>query len=197
MVTMLPWQPTIATKFVEVLLTMEIKPAKFGLMWTQNNITIIFCVCCYGDCFPQQLWKFLTSKFTWPNLVMIRFKSSELWPKECLHWSTWKTCKTGFIYRPNTAWYLVGSFTWIHSKEHHYSLNWNTELWLVQPYLRYPIFLRFVIENPIEKINSVFCQILGRHVTGYYQLMVESDGSAFAKGLLGRNNKTFIGLSCT
>ena len=29
------------------------------------------------------------------------------------------------------------------------------------------------------------------------QLMVESDGSAFAKGLLRRNNKTFIGLPHT
>ena len=45
------------------------------------------------------------------------------------------------------------------SSYYYYSLNWNTELWLVKTYFIYPIFLRFIIENPIEKINPVLLNI--------------------------------------
>ena len=37
----------------------------------------------------------------------------------------------------------------------------------------------------------------GNQTSHSNQVIVESDGSAFAKGLLGRNNKTFIGLPRT
>ena len=37
----------------------------------------------------------------------------------------------------------------------------------------------------------------GNQTSRSNQVIVESDGSAFAKGLLGRNNKTFIGLPRT
>ena len=39
--------------------------------------------------------------------------------------------------------------------------------------------------------------LMGIKASRSNQLMVESNASAFAKGLLGRNNKTFIGLSRT
>ena len=38
---------------------------------------------------------------------------------------------------------------------------------------------------------------MGIKPTHSNQLIVESDEFAFAKGLLERNNKTFIGLPCT
>ena len=39
---------------------------------------------------------------------------------------------------------------------------------------------------------SYRCDLMGIKPSRSKQLMVESDGSVFAKGLLGRDNKTFI-----
>ena len=45
---------------------------------------------------------------------------------------------------------------------------------------------------------QVMCELfMGIKLLRSDKLIVESDGSAFAKGLLGRNNKTFIGLPRT
>ena len=104
-------------KTYQVSLQLNLKPHSYELLllllWQQRYLSNQICI-----------WKFLTSRLICPNLVTIPCKSTELWPKECLYCSISKPVKPDSFttkYRLIFIWsvdfgYLVGSFTWMHSK---------------------------------------------------------------------------------